>query len=126
MYIFIILYVLLLDINCKHLENICHLEGFCAPFERRVWELPLGTILGRHVPRWTNSTKDNFSLYKFQKRKEKKDKLGGDFLGKTLNSFVWDINCQHLGNICHLKGLCAPFGRRVEECTFLYMYFYWI
>ena len=43
------------------------LEGFCAPFERRVGELPLGKFLGKHVPRWTNSTKDNFPLYKFQK-----------------------------------------------------------
>ena len=51
------------------------MKGFCAPFERRVGELTLGKFLGRHVPRWTNSTKDNFSLYKFQKEKEKKDKF---------------------------------------------------
>ena len=63
----IFIYVLLLDINCQHLGNICHLEGFWAPFECWVWEHPLGKFLGRHVPRWTNSTKDNFPLYKFQK-----------------------------------------------------------
>ena len=32
------------------------------------------------------------------------------------------MNCQHFGNICQLEGFCAPFGRRVEECTFSYMY----
>ena len=63
MYIFV--YVLLLDINCQHLGNICHLEGFCAPFECRVGELPLGKFLGRHVPWWTSSQGDKFLKRQF-------------------------------------------------------------
>ena len=72
-------------------------------------------FLGRQVPGWTSSRKDKLGLGG-----------GGDFLGKPLDSFVLDIYCQHLGNIFQLKGFCAPFGRRVEECTILYMYIYWI
>ena len=30
---------------------------------------------------------------------------------------VSDICCQHMGNICHKEGFCAPFGRMVGECT---------
>ena len=90
------------------------------------------------VPLWTSSSLDNFPPDKFPfgqlppgqvplaSKHLKRTSWGGDFLGKTLNSFVLDINYQHLGNIFQVKGFCAPFGRRVEECTFLYMYFYWI
>ena len=35
MYTFL-LCILILDINCQHLGNICQLEGFCAPFGRGV------------------------------------------------------------------------------------------
>merc|ERR1712016_238907 len=37
MYIFLYC-ILVLDINCQHLGNVCQLEGFCAPFGRRVGE----------------------------------------------------------------------------------------
>ena len=37
--------------------------------------------------------------------------------------FVLDICGQHLGDICQLKVFCAPFGRRVGECTFCKVYF---
>ena len=37
--------------------------------------------------------------------------------------FVLDIYGQHLGDICQLKVFCAPFGRRVGECTFCKVYF---
>ena len=30
--------ILVLDINCQHFGNVCQLEGFCAPFGRRVGE----------------------------------------------------------------------------------------
>ena len=46
--------------------------------------------------------------------------------------FALDICCQHLGNIRQLEGFCAPFRRKVKECTccniyvYLYIYFYWI
>ena len=33
-------------------------------------------------------------------------------------TFVLDIHCQQLGKMCQLEGVCAPFGRRVRECTF--------
>ena len=35
---------------------------------------------------------------------------------------VLDISCQYLGDECKLEGFCAPFGRRVGECTFLKLY----
>ena len=35
---------------------------------------------------------------------------------------VLDISCQHMGDECKLKSFCAPFGRRVGECTFLKQY----
>ena len=35
---------------------------------------------------------------------------------------VLDISCQHMGDECKLKSFCAPFGRRVGECTFLKLY----
>ena len=38
--------------------------------------------------------------------------------------FVLDICCQHLGNIRQLKGFCAPFGRKVKECTLCNIYIY--
>ena len=37
--------------------------------------------------------------------------------------FVLDICGQHLGDICQLEVFCAPFGRRVRECTFCKIYF---
>ena len=37
---------------------------------------------------------------------------------------VLDINCQHLGNIRHLEGFCAPFGRRVGEYVWSGMYIF--
>ena len=33
--------------------------------------------------------------------------------------FVLDLHCQQLGNMCHLEGVCAPFGRGFWECEFL-------
>ena len=36
--------------------------------------------------------------------------------------FALDICCQHLGNIRQLEGFCAPFGRKVKECTFCNIY----
>ena len=38
--------------------------------------------------------------------------------------FALDICCQHLGNICQLEGFCAPFGRKVKECTCCNIYIY--
>ena len=35
---------------------------------------------------------------------------------------VLDILCQHLGAEWSLESFCAPFGRRVGECTFLNIY----
>ena len=32
-----------------------------------------------------------------------------------------DMFCQQLGDICQLWGVCAPFGRRVADCTFTRM-----
>ena len=84
MYIFI--YVLLLDINCQHLGNICHLEGFCAPFECRVGELLLGKFLGRHVPRWTSSQVDKFHKRQFppvQVPKRTSSQWPGSCLGES-------------------------------------------
>ena len=33
--------------------------------------------------------------------------------------FVLDLHCQQLGNMCHLEGVCATFGRGFWECEFL-------
>ena len=30
--------ILVLGVNCQHFGNVCQLEGFCAPFGRRVGE----------------------------------------------------------------------------------------
>ena len=30
------IYILILDIFCQHLGDICQLEGFCSPFGRRI------------------------------------------------------------------------------------------
>ena len=38
------------------------------------------------------------------------------------NRLVLDILCQHLGAEWSLESFCAPFGRRVGECTFLNIY----
>ena len=89
----IFIYVLLLDINCQHLGNICHLEGFCAPFECRVGELPLGKFLGRHVPRWTSSQVDKFPGQQILQKiispctSSKKDKfpMAGELSGGNLS-----------------------------------------
>ena len=40
----------------------------------------------------------------------------------VINIFVLDICCQHLGKIFQLEGFCAPFGRKVKECTFCNLY----
>merc|ERR1719222_1329411 len=46
--------ILVLDINCQHLGDVCQLEGFCAPFGRRVGEYVLsGTCPGGSCP-WGN------------------------------------------------------------------------
>ena len=82
---FIFIYVLLLDINCQHLGNICHLEGFCAPFECRVGELPLGKLLGRHVPRWTSSQVDKFSISPCTSSKEDKFPMAVELSGEKLS-----------------------------------------
>ena len=28
----------------------------------------------------------------------------------VINTFVLDIYCQQLGDLCQLEGVCAPFG----------------
>ena len=37
-------------------------------------------------------------------------------------TFVLDIYCQQLGDICQLEGVCAPFGHKVGEYTFCNKY----
>ena len=37
-------------------------------------------------------------------------------------TFVLDIYCQQLGDICQLEGVCAPFGHKVGEYTFCNIY----
>ena len=36
--------------------------------------------------------------------------------------FVLDLHCQQLGNMCHLEGVCATFGRGVGDCAFSRIY----
>ena len=49
---------LVLDINCQHLGSICQLEGFCAPFGRRVRVISLarnlsgGKLSPRNLSKW--------------------------------------------------------------------------
>ena len=35
---------------------------------------------------------------------------------------ILDNNCQQLGGLCQLEGVCVPFGRGVGECKFCNMY----
>ena len=37
--------------------------------------------------------------------------LGWETCVSRINIFVLDIFCQHLGDMCQLEGVCAPFGR---------------
>ena len=40
----------------------------------------------------------------------------------VINTFVLDIYCQQLGDLCQLEGVCAPFGHKVGEYTFFNIY----
>ena len=40
----------------------------------------------------------------------------------VIYTFVLDIFCQQLGDICQLEGVCAPFGHKVGEYTFCNIY----
>ena len=40
----------------------------------------------------------------------------------VIYTFVLDIYCQQLGDICQLGGVCAPFGHNVGEYTFCNKY----